>query len=145
MYVDLQNNNYFSYCYDSIVISSLLKTNFKFYDFGHVVRASVSLLAISFGVVWKKKHIIRHLPLIRPLCASRHTLSTAETLSSDAFSSSSHSGDGRRCIGRVATVTSLLRRSWLQTALMWRRKMRYAIALETRKRLWSFCPHTNLR
>ena len=33
----------------------------------------------------EKMHIIRHLPLIRPLCASHHTLSTAETLSSDAF------------------------------------------------------------
>ena len=33
----------------------------------------------------EEKHIIRHLPLIRPLCASHHTLSTAETLSSDAF------------------------------------------------------------
>ena len=33
----------------------------------------------------EKKHIIRHLPLIRPLCASHYTLSTAETLSSDAF------------------------------------------------------------
>ena len=71
-----------SYCYDSSGFI-VIETNYKFYDFCHVW-ALMALLGNQFEVVCTM-HIIHHLPLIRPLCASHHTIISAETLSSDAF------------------------------------------------------------